>query len=220
MARVPDLIEYCAPARAQAGRDRRPDRVPPPHRDAGRAGDDRADADRVSASSGAIAYREKLTGKYHVALVMGEVDGAEDVLVRVHSECLTGDVFHSLRCDCGEQLEYALERIAGEGRGVLLYMSQEGRGIGLLNKLKAYELQEQGSRHGRGQPGAGLRRRRARVGDRQPDPRRPRALDHSPADEQSAQAEHCRLWTDDRRAGADRDPAQRRERALSGDETR
>ena len=92
----------------------------------------------------AIAFREKLTGKHHVALVKGAVDGAEDVLVRVHSECLTGDVFHSLRCDCGEQLEQALAEIGEEERGVLLYMAQEGRGIGLLNKLKAYELQENG----------------------------------------------------------------------------
>jgi 3,4-dihydroxy 2-butanone 4-phosphate synthase / GTP cyclohydrolase II len=91
-----------------------------------------------------VAFRETLTGKHHVALVKGEVDGEENVLVRVHSECLTGDVFHSLRCDCGEQLELALERIAAEPRGVLLYMAQEGRGIGLLNKLKAYELQEAG----------------------------------------------------------------------------
>jgi 3,4-dihydroxy 2-butanone 4-phosphate synthase / GTP cyclohydrolase II len=92
----------------------------------------------------AVAFRETLTGKHHVALVKGHVDGAENVLVRVHSECLTGDVFHSLRCDCGEQLEQALAQIAGEDRGVLLYMAQEGRGIGLLNKLKAYELQETG----------------------------------------------------------------------------
>ncbi|HET8556346.1 MAG TPA: bifunctional 3,4-dihydroxy-2-butanone-4-phosphate synthase/GTP cyclohydrolase II [Gaiellaceae bacterium] len=90
----------------------------------------------------AIAFREALSGREHVALVMGEI--GDDVLVRVHSECLTGDVFHSLRCDCGEQLEAALAAIAAEGRGVLLYMAQEGRGIGLLNKLKAYELQEQG----------------------------------------------------------------------------
>jgi 3,4-dihydroxy 2-butanone 4-phosphate synthase/GTP cyclohydrolase II len=92
----------------------------------------------------AIAFRETLTGKHHVALVKGDVEGAENVLVRVHSECLTGDVFHSLRCDCGEQLETALERVGSEERGVLLYMAQEGRGIGLLAKLKAYELQENG----------------------------------------------------------------------------
>ena len=92
----------------------------------------------------AVAFREKLTGKHHVALVKGDVAGEEDVLVRVHSECLTGDVFHSLRCDCGEQLEQALAQIGQEERGVLLYMAQEGRGIGLLNKLKTYELQENG----------------------------------------------------------------------------
>jgi 3,4-dihydroxy 2-butanone 4-phosphate synthase / GTP cyclohydrolase II len=92
----------------------------------------------------AVAFRETLTGKHHVALVKGEVEGRENVLVRVHSECLTGDVFHSLRCDCGEQLEQALARIGDEEAGVLLYMAQEGRGIGLLNKLKAYELQENG----------------------------------------------------------------------------
>jgi 3,4-dihydroxy 2-butanone 4-phosphate synthase/GTP cyclohydrolase II len=92
----------------------------------------------------AIAYEETLTGKQHLVLVKGEPAGKEGVLVRVHSECLTGDVFHSLRCDCGEQLELALAQVGREETGVILYMAQEGRGIGLLNKLRAYELQEQG----------------------------------------------------------------------------
>jgi 3,4-dihydroxy 2-butanone 4-phosphate synthase/GTP cyclohydrolase II len=143
MARVPDLVEYCArhDLKMITVEDlieyrRRTEKLV-----------ERMTSVRLPTAYGdfiAIAFREKLTGKHHVALVKGHVEGEEDVLVRVHSECLTGDVFHSLRCDCGEQLGQALARIGSEERGVLLYMAQEGRGIGLLNKLKAYELQENG----------------------------------------------------------------------------
>ena len=143
MARVPDLVGYCAQhdLKMVTVADlieyrRRTEKLI-----------ERVVSVRLPTEYGefeAVAYRELLTNKQHLALVKGEIDDAENVLVRVHSECLTGDVFHSLLCDCGDQLEQALARVEAEGRGVVLYMGQEGRGIGLLNKLRAYELQATG----------------------------------------------------------------------------
>ena len=169
----------------------------------------------------AVAYRETLTGKQHVALVKGDVDGKENVLVRVHSECLTGDVFHSRRCDCGEQLERALARIEQDGKRRPALPRAGGPRDRAAQQAARLRAAGAGSRHRRGEPRARLQGGSARVRHRLADPGRPRADDDSRPDEQPAQdLRDLGVRAHGSLAGADRGRAERREPRLPRDEAR
>ena len=166
-------------------------------------------------------YRSKVDGLYHLALVRGEVAGKPEVLVRVHSECLTGDVFGSRRCDCGPQLHQAMRQVADGGRGVILYMRQEGRGIGLAPKIKAYKLQEQGLDTGGGQSEARLWHGPARIWFGGTDSGGSGVENHSPADQQPQESRRAQgLRAGNHPAGAHQDQTQSAQRALSEDQAR
>ena len=146
-----------------------------------------ADLPTIHGAFRIYAYESQLDNQTHVALVRGEIGDGKDVLVRVHSKCLTGDVFHSARCDCGPQLDTAMERVAKEGRGILLYLNQEGRGIGLVEQDPRVRAAGSGARHGRSQRAAWLQGRPARLRHRRADPQRPRRKDDEAADQQPAE---------------------------------
>ena len=168
------------------------------------------------------AYESVLDGEHHIAFVKGAVQGQDNVLVRVHSECLTGDVFGSLRCDCGLQLQAAMKQVAEEGMGAVVYLrGHEGRGIGIGHKLLAYQLQDAGPRHGRCQHRVGHAGRQPRVRHRCPDPGRPRHHHDAAADEQPVEEG----WSGgfrprDHRARAAADRTQCREHRLPAHQAR
>ena len=169
----------------------------------------------------AVGYRSLVDDKHHVAMVKGEVDGAEDVLVRVHSECLTGDVFHSMRCDCGEQLAAALAMIEQRGPGRPPLPLPGGARDRPAQQAARLQAAGGGGRHGRGQPQARPARRPARLRDRRPDPRRPRPDQHPHPHQQPEKDRRPRgLRPLGHRAGADRVGAQRPQRGLPAGQAR